>query len=98
MLTNGVEHRLFILEGILTVVVGLSCSFLLPNDPASCKFLTEEEKMIVDYKLRYDIGTTRGSYNLEEGFQWKHLWAAIKDWKIYAMIVIYWASSISLYG
>jgi hypothetical protein len=60
--------------------------------------LTEEEKRIVDARLRYDTGTSHGSYNLEETFQWKFIWRALMDWKVWAMIIVYWGVAIPIYG
>jgi hypothetical protein len=34
----------------------------------------------------------------DEPFQWKFFWAALKDWKIYLSVVIYWGNAICSYG
>ncbi|CAH0017082.1 unnamed protein product [Clonostachys rhizophaga] len=88
----------FILEGLLTVVIALCAFFVLPDDPASCKFLTEEEKAIVAHRLRHDTGTTQGSYDANEKFQWKFVWSALSDYKVWAVVVAYWGSAIPIYG
>ncbi|CAG9990621.1 unnamed protein product [Clonostachys byssicola] len=88
----------FILEGMLTVLIALCAFFVLPDDPASCKFLTEEEKAIVAHRLRHDTGTTQGSYDASEKFQWKFVWSALSDYKVWAVVVAYWGSAIPIYG
>lgn len=92
------QIRVFILEGLLTVVIALCAFFVLPDDPASCKFLTEEEKAIVAHRLRHDTGTTQGSYDVNEKFQWKFVWSALSDYKVWAVVVAYWGSAIPIYG
>ncbi|KAF4459072.1 major facilitator superfamily transporter [Fusarium albosuccineum] len=88
----------FILEGMLTVVIAVSAFFVLPDDPATCSFLTEEEKAIVDHRLKYDVGTHHGSFDAHEPFKWKHVWSALLDYKVWAVVVVYWGSAIPIYG
>ena len=90
--------RVFILEGLLTVILGVASPFCLPDDPDSCKFLTEAEKKIVTHRLQMDTGTVYGSNNLDESFKWKHVWSAFRDWKVWTVVVIYWGSAIPIYG
>ncbi|EIW55358.1 MFS general substrate transporter [Trametes versicolor FP-101664 SS1] len=56
---NGVGSRpgwawLFILEGLFTILFGLSAYFLLPNTPTSSPRFTAEEKQIILQTLRED--------------------------------------------
>ncbi|KAF5009273.1 hypothetical protein FDECE_4485 [Fusarium decemcellulare] len=88
----------FILEGMLTVLIAVSAFFVLPDDPATCSFLTEEEKAIVDHRLKYDVGTHHGSFDAHEPFKWKHVWSALLDYKVWAVVVVYWGSAIPIYG
>lgn len=90
--------RLFILEGILTVLIACSAFFLLPDDPASCSFLTDREKAIVVHRLRYDTGTTHGSVDAQQPFKWKYVWSALLDYKVWTVVVVYWGSAIPIYG
>lgn len=97
---SGLEgwRWLFILEGILTVLIGASVWWFLPNSPASCGFLTDREKMIVEHRLKHDTGNANSEYALDEKFQMKHVWAAFKDWKVWTMVLVYWGSAIPIYG
>lgn len=89
---------MFILEGILAVLIACSAPFLLPDDPATCSFLTEEEKAIAAHRLTYVTGTSHGSFDAEEAFKRKYVWTALLDYKVWGVLVVYWGSAIPLYG
>lgn len=91
-------YRLFILEGLLTVILGALVPLYLPDSPAKCKFLTMAEKEIVARRLQIDDNSTRGASDAEERFQSKHVVSAFKDWKVWMMVVVYWGSAIPVYG
>jgi MFS family permease len=59
---------IFILEGLFTVVFGISTYFILPRAPESCKFLSEEEKAYVLRELR-ETGAT-GENEASDKFSW----------------------------
>lgn len=82
----------------MTVGIGIACPFILPDSPATAKFLTHEEKEFIRLRLEQDAGTSAGKVHTTEGFQWRYLKAAALEWKIYAAIVVYWGNSIVLYG
>jgi hypothetical protein len=50
------ENRIFIIEGILTVVVGFAARFWVCDWPETAKFLTEEERVILTTRLQVDSG------------------------------------------
>lgn len=90
---------IFIIEGILTVVVGTSIPWVLPDSPATAKFLSPPEKEFIAGRLSQEMGQLKsGADGHREKFEWKYLWAALTDWKIYLAVVIYWGNSISVYG
>lgn len=86
-----------LLEGLLTIVVGLACPFLLPNGPSTARFLSQDEKQFLAQRLKDDSGST-GQVQTEEKFQRRYLIAALTDWKIYLSVLIYWGNSICTYG
>ncbi|OAL53127.1 MFS general substrate transporter [Pyrenochaeta sp. DS3sAY3a] len=88
---------IMILEGILTVLVGFLCPFILPNDPATAKFLSHEEKLFLIRGLENDSGST-GRVETSEKFNKRYLIAALTDVKIYISVLIYWGTAISNYG
>lgn len=83
---------IFILEGILTVLVGASIPWSLPDSPATASFLTQGEKDFIRRRLEQDSGTVAGKVQTDDGFQWRHLQSALLDWKIYLGVVIYWGN------
>lgn len=83
---------IFILEGILTVLIGASIPWLLPDSPDRAKWLTEDEKNIIKTRLRYDAGTAGHRAEDQNSFKWKYLKEALTDWKIYLGCVIYWGN------
>lgn len=104
VLAFGIQHMhgvgglagwrwIFILEGMITVVAGLSVPFILPDSPDSANFLTSAEKTIIKIRLEQDSGTSSGSVETKEKFQWKFLQAAFCDWKIWFAIFIFWGNT-----
>ncbi|KAK5700095.1 hypothetical protein LTR97_006230 [Elasticomyces elasticus] len=89
---------IFILEGIITVVMGASLRWTLPDSPASASFLTTHEKAFIERRLMQDAGTKSGHVSTHDGFNWQHLREALTEWKIWLAVVIYWGNSITLYG
>ncbi|KAG6847317.1 hypothetical protein H0H93_008885, partial [Arthromyces matolae] len=54
---NGVGNRpgwawIFILEGLVTIPIGILGFFVLPRSPDQARFLTREEKEFVTVQLR----------------------------------------------
>ncbi|CAK7210088.1 hypothetical protein SBRCBS47491_000652 [Sporothrix bragantina] len=102
-LMNGVAglegwRWLFILEGIITVLVGCSVKFWLPDSPSDCSFLSDDEKIIATQRLQYDIGTNGGRYNENQKFKWKYVRLALLDYKVWLIVVVYWGCAIPIYG
>ncbi|TPX16214.1 uncharacterized protein E0L32_004209 [Thyridium curvatum] len=104
---------IFILEGIVTVVVAVASFFLLHDFPETAKFLTEEERAFVVFRLKYQGQVTlqqssdannasSGSPTLgpaqAEEFKWKYVRDAFTDWQIWASILVFWGIVCPLYG
>ena len=83
---------IFILEGIVTVVIGVFLPWILPDSPETASFLTEHEKNFIARRLIQDAGTTSGKVYTVEGFKWKYLKAALTEWKIYLAVIIYYGN------
>lgn len=84
---------IFILEGIVTVLLGVIIPFTLPDSPAVAKFLTNREKEIIANRLLQDSGTSAGMVATGEPFRWKYVRAALLDYKIYLGIVMFWGNT-----
>lgn len=89
---------IFILEGVVTVAIGVTLPWTLPDSPSTASFLTEHEKLFINHRLEEDSGTSLGKVSTKESFQWKYLTSALTEWKIYLAVIVYYGNSISLYG
>lgn len=95
---NASCRWIFILEGIVTVVIGMTLPWTLPDSPATASFLALEEKVFIRQRLEQDSGTTSGKVGTTEVFNIKYLTSALTEWKIYLAVIIYWGNTIALYG
>ncbi|KAL4750637.1 hypothetical protein BDW72DRAFT_203767 [Aspergillus terricola var. indicus] len=106
---DGVGHYagwrwIFILEGILTVLVGVIAPFAMYDFPETASFLTEEERKYVIHALRTQNSgqdTLRaGGDAVEEQarFRPRYVLDALTDWQIYVGLFMYWGITCPLYG
>ncbi|GAA6014330.1 hypothetical protein JCM10207_005423 [Rhodosporidiobolus poonsookiae] len=65
---------IFVLEGIFTVLVGVTAYWWVPSYPREAKFLTERERAILLARLRAD-----GDSADDEPFSWHGVVQALKD-------------------
>jgi MFS family permease len=84
---------IFILEGVVTVVVGFAVPWMLPDSPESAGWLTPEEKRFIRYRLERDFGTEDGRVETLDEFNIKYLVAALMDWKIWLTVFVYWGNT-----
>lgn len=82
---------IFILEGIVTVLVGAVLYWILPDSPQSAGWLEPWEQRYITHRLECDSGTG-GRVHTSEGFQWRYLTEALTDWRIYLAVLIYWGN------
>lgn len=92
---------IFILEGIATVVIAALAFFCLHDFPETAKFLTEEERAFIVFRLKYGQdkeATEKGQRSVAEAdeFHWKYVWQAFRDWQIWINIFVYWGVSWKL--
>jgi MFS family permease len=73
----------YIIEGILSVLVGFAVWFGLPTDPSNAYFLNDEEKRMM--KVR---AIQRAQYMGSEEFSWDEIWIELKDPKLYLRYVL----------
>jgi MFS family permease len=83
---------IFIIEGALTVGVGLIVPFLIVDSPERAKWLSDDERLFIHTRLVADGVIT----STEEGdkFSWNLFFNAIFDWKVAAGIIMAWANSV----
>lgn len=88
---------IFILEGIATVIVALASYALLHDFPETAKFLTEEERAFVVYRLKYQGQDGINQLVAQtDDFKLKYVGQAFADWQIWANIFVYWGVSGNL--
>lgn len=102
---------IFILEGIATVAVSVLAFFLLHDFPETAKFLTEEERAFVVFRLKYQ-GQERQSSPQEKSsqgrnprgrvaeageFKWKYVRQAFMDWQLWVHLIVYFGVSVSVF-
>ena len=74
------EGRIFILEGLLTVVVACISFFVLYDFPETASFLSEEERAWVVHRLKYQGSRDSGKLVAESNhFEWRHVKQAFSD-------------------
>ncbi|KAK9761879.1 hypothetical protein K7432_012885, partial [Basidiobolus ranarum] len=73
---------LLIINGSLTVIVGLTVYFMLPDSPDHCRFLTEREKLIANARIQSEA---QGSHHA--GF--KEVLVQLKNYRVYFFGVLY---------
>ncbi|PSR84282.1 major facilitator superfamily domain-containing protein [Coniella lustricola] len=85
---------IFILEGLLTILVGVLSFWLVHDFPDEAKFLSADDRARVLRRLRLD---QQASANHEE-FRMKFFWQACKDWKMWLGMAIYMGCDMPLYA
>ncbi|CAG8953906.1 hypothetical protein HYFRA_00010867 [Hymenoscyphus fraxineus] len=83
---------IFILEGLLSILVSFSAFWAIYDYPSTASFLTPVEKVEVERRLAVDSG------GLADGFAYKYVFQAIKDWKIYIHMLICMAGFCPIYS
>lgn len=73
---------IFILEGLLTLVVAVIAYWAIYDYPATAEFLSSEEKIEVERRLKEDRTSLADEYDI------KYFFHALKDWKIYVHMFI----------
>ncbi|KAK8039976.1 MFS general substrate transporter [Apiospora rasikravindrae] len=83
---------LFIIEGSITVAAALSSIFILPNYPATTKWLSREEQAYAQWRLIDDTGEadSAGASTLKEGVK-----LAFRDPRLYLFTLLQHASLLS---
>jgi sugar phosphate permease len=90
---------IFILEGIVTVIIGVIAFFVIYDNPETASFLTSTERTFIIHKLRY-----QGSVNSQPGaaqpdvIRWEYIKAAFKDWQVYVAAVMNIGIGVPLFG
>ncbi|GAA5926298.1 hypothetical protein JCM10213_007425 [Rhodosporidiobolus nylandii] len=87
---------IFFLEGGFTVLFGICLLPLLPARPATCRFLTAEEKAHIEYRLTLDSPV--GSSGFDDKFSWKEVRAAFTSPHVILLFIALFGNGLTLYG
>lgn len=86
--------RLYILEGIITIVFAFACIFLVPKDYSTAYFLTEEDKIVMKHRAELAESYSGGSGHYTK----KDIKLAAKDVKSWVHGLIQICVVTILYG
>ncbi|TVY26070.1 putative transporter [Lachnellula hyalina] len=92
---------IFIIEGLLTVVVGVIAYFLLPNSVDTASFLKEDERVYARTRLHLDLPSRLaqdGSMDQHEVFAWSEVSRGIFDLSTWLSAVAYFGILAGLYS
>lgn len=78
---------IFIIEGLLTMVVGAIFFFVIPDFPETTKWLTAEELAFVQARLAIDQGASAHARQI----QFKDVTNVFRDWKVWIAGFMYFA-------
>ncbi|KAI9639673.1 major facilitator superfamily transporter [Dioszegia hungarica] len=84
---------LFIIEGIITVVFGLSIPWLLPDDFESARYLTHADKELMRLRQRVE-----SIYVGNQHFEWSKVRAAYSDYKLWINCFAQFGSNVLSFG
>ncbi|KAG6059438.1 hypothetical protein E4U32_004081 [Claviceps aff. humidiphila group G2b] len=85
---------IFIIEGSLTICVGIVSFWMVHDFPDEASFLSPQDRARVLLRLKND----NQSAARHEDFKWEYALAAVRDWKTYCGMVIYMGSVMPLYS
>lgn len=83
---------LFIIEGTITIASALSAALILPDFPATTKWLSAEEKAYAQWRLIDDTGEADNAHtsSIKQG-----VIMALKDWRLYMFTLFQHLSLLS---
>lgn len=83
---------LFIIEGVITIGVAIAAGFILPDYPATTKWLNEEERNFASWRLMVDINETDDTHS-------RSIWEGVKlcltDYRLYLFVLTQHLSILS---
>jgi MFS family permease len=85
---------IFILEGLITILIGIVSFWVVQDFPDEAKFLSVDDRRRVIRRLKED----KQSSAEHEEFKMDYFWATVKDWKTYTGMIIYMGCDGSLYA
>ncbi|PYH91644.1 MFS general substrate transporter [Aspergillus ellipticus CBS 707.79] len=84
----------FIIEGIITCLVGITCYFLLTDFPEDAHWLSTDEREFLREKLAKDAGKADPNASMSV----RDILDVFKDWKIFIGGLMYFGQVVTAYG
>lgn len=94
VLGHAAWRWLFWIEGAVTMAVAVSAAFILPDLPHNSRGFTDEERHIAQLRMAEDVGEADAD-SAEQGV-FDGFLMAVKDYKIYLMMLTFTAYVIGL--
>lgn len=85
---------LFWIEGGVTMAIAISAAFILPDLPHNSRGFTEEERQVAQLRMVEDVGEADADSEEHDAFYGLRL--AVKDFKIYLMVLTFIAYIVGL--
>lgn len=90
---------IFIIEGLVTIVIGAAAFFFIPDYPETAKWLSEEEKNTVVRRLKTKgLDSSGNAVKETDSFQWAMIRRALLDWQVWLGALINIGNSDIIYG
>lgn len=90
---------IFILEGLLTVIMGILCVFLLIDTPSlSSRWLEPDEIRFLELRQYARAIATSDPMAKTKHAQWSALWSVVFDWKVILLIFANWSQAVPNYA
>jgi len=91
--SKPIDPLQFMIEGMITFIVGIGSIWMVYDWPNDATFLTPLERACVLHRLQVDNGV------MNEGtFSWSIVRRACLDWKTWAFMLLYISSACSIYS
>lgn len=87
VLGHSAWRWLFWIEGVATMVIAISAFFILPDLPRNARFLTEEERMVAQYRMTEDVGKA-DTDSANQG-KFDGLIMTVKDPRVYVFMLTF---------
>ncbi|KAJ0295492.1 hypothetical protein COL516b_012538 [Colletotrichum fioriniae] len=85
-------QALFIIEGLVTILFGVACIWVLPDRPHNTRWLTPRERDVATWRMMRDGNRTHGKVH------WRTTAAQLMgDWRLWLNIAIYMGQVLQTY-
>ncbi|KAH8679462.1 major facilitator superfamily domain-containing protein [Ilyonectria robusta] len=85
---------ILIIEGIPTILLGISIWWWLADSPDTAHYLTIQERELINLRMRQQVGHTKSGDEMHK----EDVYAGLKDWKIWLFALGQFGVDVILYG